>query len=136
MIFKMGYCAVTADFLHIGHINFIMSCKEKCETLTVGIMSDDCVLSYKGKKPIMNQVDRERIIKSLRFVNNTIIQNTFEFPHSIVRAKEFWDGDFIIFDGEEHSREHADVIIPRTQGVSSSIYKGQDDYFNLSKHSL
>ena len=51
---KYGYIGMTADFLHIGHINAIKECKNHCKNLIVGVMTDECVKSYKHKKVVLN----------------------------------------------------------------------------------
>jgi len=120
---KFGYVGMTADFLHIGHIEMISQCRKKCGKLIVGIMTDECVTEYKGKAPIMNQQQRSDIVRAIRYVHKVIYQDTFEFPHHVLRLKEFYNDDFIIFDSEEHKRKGADVFIPRLEGISSSQYK-------------
>lgn len=136
MSYKYGYCALTADYLHIGHINFLYNCKQKCEKLLVGIMTDDCVKEYTGKSPIMNVFQRERMISSLRIVNKTMLQPTYEFHPHILRLKEFYKGDFVIFDSEEHKRKNADILIPRTPNFSSSLFKELNENPNYSQCSL
>lgn len=125
---QYGYCAVTADFLHIGHIEFLKACKEHCENLIVGVMADECVEIYKGRRPIMNQMQREEMVKSLRFVHKTIIQTEFDFPHYVFRLKEFYGKDFIIIDSDEHKHKRkADITIEggivRKHGISSTMFK-------------
>ncbi len=112
---KKGYCAVTADILHEGHINFINKCKLMCDFLTVGIMSDECVKQYKGAYPIFNQYRRLVIVSNLKTVDAVILQEQFEFP--------ILDKDTIIFDSIEHKRQGTDCYIPKTEGVSSSDIK-------------
>ena len=120
---KFGYIGMTADFFHIGHLNVLKECKKHCKMLSVGIMTDACVLSYKHKKPVMNQNQRREIIDSLKIVDHTMFQCTFEFPHEVLRLKEFHGKNFIIFDSVEHCRENADILIQRTPIISSSLYK-------------
>ena len=120
---RYGYCALTADFIHIGHIRFLESCSRKCERLIVGIMSDESVTIYKGKTPILDVHERDEIIRSIKFVHMTVIQNTFEFPDHVFKMKKFWKDNFIIFDSQEHKRVGADILIDRTDNISSSIYK-------------
>jgi cytidyltransferase-like protein len=125
---QYGYAAVTADFLHIGHIEFLKACKEHCENLIVGVMADECVEIYKGKRPIMNQMAREEIIKSLKFVHKTIIQTEFDFPHYVFRLKEFYEKDFVIIDSDEHEHKRkSDIIIiggiDRKHKMSSSLLR-------------
>lgn len=128
--YKFGYCGMTADFLHVGHIEFLKACKEYCEFLIVGIMADDCVKIYKGKPPIMNQVAREEVVKSLSMVHKTVIQTEFKFPHFVMRLKEFYGDDFVIIDSDENAklRKGAGIIIPgginRKWGMSSTLFKG------------
>ena len=124
-----GYCAVTADFFHIGHLHFLRSCKEHCENLIVGVMADECVETYKGRRPFQKTWAREEIIKSMRFVHRTIVQTEFDFPHSIMRLKDFYQGDFIIMDSDENAakRKGSDIIIKggiiRDFGISSTMLK-------------
>jgi cytidyltransferase-like protein len=114
---------MTADFLHIGHVNFLKSCREHCNKLIVGVMADECVEIYKGKRPLMNVIDRRAMIQSIRFVHCTIIQTEFEFPYVVSMLKIFYGDNFLIFDSEEHKRKGADIIIPRTNGISSTRIK-------------
>ena|SRR3990167_1376609 len=120
---KFGYCALTADFFHIGHLNFLKRCKERCENLIVGVMTDDCVKQYKGRLPIMDYEARKRIIESLKIVFKVRPQNTFIFPHDIIRMKEFYEKDFIIFDNQKNKREYVDIYFPYLEGISSTKFK-------------
>ena len=112
---------MTADFLHIGHIKFLETCADQCDKLFVGIMTDECVEGYKKHTPLMNQYDRAELIQSITCVKNTMFQRTFEFPHHIMRLKVFYEDDFLIFDTEEHRRKGADVLIPVTPNISSTM---------------
>ena len=132
---KYGYCAVTADIVHIGHVRYINKCKAMCEKLIVGIMTDDCVEKYKGKRPVVNQWDRREIVGNLKDVGFTLFQDTFEFPHHVTRMKNFHEGDFIIFDCKDHARKGHDVLLDREPGVSSTEIKAHED-FNYSERSL
>lgn len=121
-----GYCAVTADFLHIGHLNFIKQAKDQCSKLIVGIMSDECVKQYKGKYPIMNQIQRMELVRNLKCVDSVHLQDSFNFDHHVLRLKEFYGKKFTIFDSEEHKRQGADVYLKRTEGISSTKYKNEN----------
>jgi len=120
---RYGYCALTADFIHIGHIRFIRACSLQCDKLIVGIMSDEVVEKYKGKRPILNQIERNEIISNIKNVHMTVIQTTFEYPEHVLSMKKFWKENFIIFDSQEHKRKYADVLIERTENISSTIFK-------------
>lgn len=120
---KYGYCGLTADPLHIGHIKYLKECKSMCEILIVGIMTDECVEQYKGKAPIMSQKERREMVSSLRMVDRTQYQTEFEFTHDVMRCKNFYKDDYIIFDSTEHDRQYADVIIKRYSDISSTQYR-------------
>lgn len=125
-----GYCGMTADFLHIGHINFLRSCKSHCDRLIVGVMADECVQIYKGKRPLMNVIDRRAMIQSIKYVHCTIIQTEFEFPYVVTMLKIFYGKDFVICDSEEHKRKGTDIVIPKTPGISSTLFKERDAHTN------
>lgn len=132
-----GYCGMTADFLHIGHIRFLEECKKRCKTLIVGIMTDECVQKYKGHWPVMNTEERIEVISSIKFVDKVFVQRDFDYPHNILRMKEFYGKDFIIFDSTEHSRNNADVLIKRTAKISSSLFRKMvNESSNSSKLTL
>ena len=118
-----GYCGMTADFLHIGHIKFIQQCKKKCDKLIVGVMTDECVYKYKGHYPIMNTAQRVELVSSIKDVYKVYIQKTFAFPHHILSTRYIHGKDFIIFDTIEHNRKGADVIIKRTANISSTLFR-------------
>jgi glycerol-3-phosphate cytidylyltransferase len=120
---RYGYCALTADFLHIGHIRFLKQCKQHCQFLIVGIMTDECVQKYKKKKPIMTYEQRKEIIESLEFVALTHPQTTFEFPDSLKRSKIIFGKDLIIFDNKRHNRRGADMLFPYMEGISSTKFR-------------
>ena len=118
----IGYCAVTADILHYGHLIFICQCRSKCDYLIVGIMTDECVKKYKKRYPLFSQIYRMVMVGNLKQVNKTIYQNDFEFDLEMLRKRHKVD---IIFDSEEHKEERkgADCYIPYTNGISSSWIK-------------
>lgn len=97
---KAGYCAVTGDLLHKGHIYFIDEAASCCDYLTVGIMTDECVKGYKGAYPIMNERERMLIVGSLKKVDNVEFQDTFEVKKLLTKGK--YD---VFIDSEMHFRE-------------------------------
>lgn len=120
---RWGYCALTADFLHYGHIIYLQKCKNNCEKLYVGVMCDACVEEYKGDRPIQSVYEREMIIRNLKMVSGTFIQNTFEFPDFILNLAAKKGKDFHIFDTYEHARRGATMMFDRTHGISSTLLK-------------
>ena len=58
---------------HIGHLNILKKSKALCEHLIVGVSTDD-LAQYKNKKPIIKFKDRFEIVKSVKFVDEVVLQ--------------------------------------------------------------
>lgn len=76
----------------------------------------------------MNQNQRKKLVENIRAVYRVELQDEYEFPHSILRLKEFYkEQGFVIFDSDEHARENADIIIPggskRKEKQSSTLFR-------------
>ena len=52
---------------HIGHLNILKKAKER-DYLIVGVSSDELVLRYKNKRPIIPFHDRKKIVSAIRYV--------------------------------------------------------------------
>ena len=70
--YKVGYVPGVYDLFHIGHLNLIQNCKKYCEYLIVGVLSDELVEFYKGKRPFIPFAERIAIIDALRDVDETV----------------------------------------------------------------
>lgn len=70
--FKIGYCAGVYDLYHIGHVNLFRRAKERCEYLIVGVLTDELVEHFKGHKPYIPFEERIEVVKSCRYVDETI----------------------------------------------------------------
>lgn len=71
-VYKIGYVPGVYDLFHIGHLNLIKRCKEKCEYLIVGVLTDELVEFYKQKKPYIPYSERAEIIAALRYVDRVV----------------------------------------------------------------
>ena len=58
---------------------------------TVGLLTDTAISSYK-KFPHLNYKNRETVVRSLKFVNNIIPQNTLDYQKNLLRLKP----DFVV----------------------------------------
>lgn len=60
--YKIGYTQGTFDMFHIGHLNLLHQASALCDTLIVGVNSDQLVNEYKHKTPVVSERDRAAIV--------------------------------------------------------------------------
>ena len=65
------YVDGTFDLLHPGHISFLKKCKQYCDRLIVGVISDKNVESYK-RLPILNLENRCIMLKNIKCIDQVI----------------------------------------------------------------
>jgi glycerol-3-phosphate cytidylyltransferase len=68
----------TYDLLHIGHINIFKMAAQLGDKLIVGISTDDFTYKKKIKYPIYNQKHRKEIIESIKYIDETFYEESFE----------------------------------------------------------
>ena len=73
----IGYTSGVYDLFHIGHLNLLKNAKGMCDKLVVGVTTDELSL-YKDKKPFMPYEDRLEIIRSIRYVDAVVPQETMD----------------------------------------------------------
>ena len=96
----VGFTAGVFDLFHVGHLNLLERCKERCDYLRVGVISDEVCFVLKGKTPIIPLADRMRIIGALRCVDETVAIRE-ELLLSKVEAFYEWPYD-VAFSGDDH----------------------------------
>ncbi len=74
MIF--GYAYVVGDLLHVGHLLHLKNCKQMCERLIVGVLTDEAAMEKK-ERPIMSFDDRISLVSQLKPVDVAIPQMTY-----------------------------------------------------------
>ncbi|WP_187423430.1 adenylyltransferase/cytidyltransferase family protein [Bacteroides pyogenes] len=130
--FKIGYTTGVYDMFHIGHLNILRRAKELCETLIVGVTTDELCFKRKQKYPIICEVDRMAIVEAIRYVDKVVPQTDME---KIRLVKEL--GVDVVFVGsdwkgtdvwKEYEKEFATVgctvvYLEHTDGISSTILR-------------
>lgn len=120
------------DLLHIGHVNLFRNAKLHGDYLIVAVQSSDVVLKYKPNTSLLYSTEeRMYMVKSIRFVDEVIVYRGID---EIVKEIDFdilVTGPDQVHDGfvrainwcHEHSKQT--IVIPRTEGISSSWLKDQ-----------
>lgn len=130
--FKVGYTTGVYDMFHIGHLNILKRAKEQCETLIVGVTTDELCYKRKKKYPIINENDRMSIIAAIRYVDKVVPQIDMD---KVRQVKEF--GVDVVFVGSDwkgteawnqYESEFAKigckvVYLDHTDGISSTILR-------------
>lgn len=132
----IGYTTGVYDMFHIGHLNILRRAKEKCDYLIVGVSTDECVLSYKNKTPIIPFEQRAAIVEAIKYVDEVIPQDTMDKVDFL--KKRHFD---VMFHGDEwkdtelyrnYEIEFAKYgarieYLPHTDGISSSLLREKMD---------
>jgi len=128
------FVPMAADILHHGHINILLKAK-KYGKITVGLMTDKGLFSYKKRKPIISYKNRFKILKQIKSIDKIIPLNGLEY---VKIAKKFKFNYFIHGDDwkagvQSKVRERLKVVIKKwngklidlkyTPGISSSKIK-------------
>ena len=82
---KKVYMAMSADFIHQGHLNIIKKARELGE-LTIGVISDKGVATYK-RSPILNFQQRKDIIENIKGVHQVIEQLDLDYEPNLIKLK-------------------------------------------------
>lgn len=136
MKYKIGYTQGVFDMFHIGHLNLLKHAKEYCEYLIVGVNSDELVVSYKHKTPVINEKERAEIVRNIKCVDEVVIANTLDKK----KALEFYNFD-VIFIGDDWkgnprwaqtkidlAKYGVDLVyLPHTNGISSTILRSKEE---------
>lgn len=93
----IGYTSGVFDLFHIGHVKILNRSKSLCDKLIVGVSTDSLVKKYKKKKPIIPYSERVEVIKSNKFVDLVVPQNSLDklknwkkFKYDIMFVGDDW----------------------------------------------
>ena len=128
------FVPMAIDFLHHGHINILIKAK-KYGNVIVGLMTDNGIKSYKGKKPIISFKNRLKILKHISLVSYILPLSGLKYVNY---AKKF-KFDFFVHGSDWKTNVQSDqrkklkkimknwdgkvIDIPYTANISSSKIK-------------
>lgn len=132
--YKKGYVPGVFDLFHIGHLNLIRRAKEQSEYLMAGVLSDELVEHFKGKRPYIPFEERSAIVAAIQGVDEVV---KVDFTNTVkMDAWKLYHYD-AYFSGNDHQDEWEDeqkelravgsdiVYLPYTQSTSSTKIKQQ-----------
>lgn len=130
--YKIGYTTGVFDLFHVGHLNILKRAKERCDCLIVGVSTDELVVEYKRKQPVIPFHERMEIVEGIKYVDKVVPQITREkvsaWEHllfDVMFVGDDWKGDALFDEVErEFHKVGVDIVyFPYTKGVSSTLVK-------------
>lgn len=137
--YKVGYTTGVYDLFHVGHLNILKRAKEMCDCLIVGVSTDELVIDYKHKTPVIPFEERLAIIEAIRYVDRVVPQVNMdkleawkELKFDVMFHGDEWKGTELYNKYEEEFAKVGVYIeyLPHTAGVSSSMIR---DFINQKK---
>jgi glycerol-3-phosphate cytidylyltransferase len=128
--YKTGYITGVFDLFHVGHLNAIRAAKEMCEHLIVGVSTDEHVMDYKKKKPVIPFNERFEILEAIRYADKVVPQNDYDkmkiweqYRFNAIFTGSDWKGSELWSNYErQFNTVGVDVVyLPYTQGISSTL---------------
>lgn len=130
--YKIGYTTGVFDMFHIGHLNVLRQAKELCDYLIVGVSTDENVVSYKGKKPIIPFEERAKIVEAIKYVDEVVPQinmNKFEaweklHFNALFHGDDWKNSEMYNNLISQFKEVGVDVVfLKHTDGISSTILR-------------
>jgi len=124
-----GYTTGVFDLFHIGHLNLLKKAKDHCDYLIVGVTTDELV-SYKFKQSVIPFSERIEIVKSIKFVDEALPQQSMDKIDAWKKLKfdkmfvgDDWKGTEKWNHFEKMFKQIGVEIIyfPYTKGTSSTL---------------
>ncbi len=125
----IGYTTGVYDLFHIGHLNLLRNAKSLCDRLIVGVTSDELV-AYKYKKSIIPFEERIQIVRSIKYVDIAIPQNSIDkfeawkklkFDILFVGDDWFENKKWKNFENKLKLKKVKTIYFPYTKGTSSTL---------------
>ncbi len=131
--YNTGLLMGVFDLFHVGHLRLIQRAKEQCSYLRVGVLSDELVMKFKNKSPVIPLSERMEILAAIREVDEVVAisddpsrllewdRRPFDcfFSGDDYRGNPYWE-----WEREELRRRGSDIVFfPYTTEQSSTIIR-------------
>ena len=118
------------DMLHIGHILLFKRAKELGDNLIVAVQDGDYILKYKpGTNMIYTTEERLYMVSTIKYVDEVIVYKDVDVDIQSVDFDVFAKAPDQTHAGFQRAVEWCNahgkdvIIIPRTEGISSSLLR-------------
>jgi len=119
----VGFTAGAFDLFHAGHVLMLKECKNMCDFLIVGLQTNPKIDRPEKNKPVQSIVERQIVLNSCRYVDETVIYETERDLEDILAIMDI----DIRFIGADHKGEHY-------TGEEICTKKGIKIYYNSRNH--
>ena len=128
--YKVGLLMGVFDMYHIGHLNLIKRAKEQCEFIRIAVLSDELVMKFKQKYPVIPLDERMEILRSVRYVDEVV--PIYDDPSRLIEFDRrpfdcFFSGDdyseneYWKWEKNELRKRGSDIVFfPYTESQSST----------------
>lgn len=128
----VGYVPGGFDMFHIGHLNVLEASKDRCDTLIAGVVTDELLLSVKGRRPVVPHEERIAIVSAIGCVDEVITDDSSDKRRAWYTRKfdvlfkgDDWQGTP---KGDQLEAQMADigvrvVYLPYTPHTSSTMLR-------------
>jgi rfaE bifunctional protein nucleotidyltransferase chain/domain len=123
------------DLLHLGHVAYLESARNRGDTLLVGVNSDDATRQLKGAgRPVNSEMDRAAVVAALASVNGVCIfaeKTAVKFLSAAKPDIYVKGGDYTLDTLNQDERRAVEqaggkiVIIPLVPGKSTTALLGK-----------
>lgn len=125
----IGYTTGVFDLFHAGHVRILKKAKSLCDKLIVGASTDRLVKKYKNKYPVLKHKERIEVVKSIKYVDYVVSQNTLnkftswkKLKYDFIFVGDDWFATkkWMKLDKEFKTLGVRIVYLPYTKGISST----------------
>ena len=103
----VGYTYIVADILHTGHLLYLQAAKDLCDTLIVGVLTEDAILEKK-RPPVFDLNERINLIKALKCVDVVVVQDKYSPVKNIQNIRPD-----ILFESSSHDKFPSHIMLRR-----------------------